>query len=113
MTTQTALAVFTANQGVTTTSGMPSASMISTWPPKRYASPERTSIAIFLYDDGDGQTSGNPHPAFNFVPAFLTGVDYFIPTEPQAAIQLKFNGRSLNVPNLKSASDGVIVAVFD
>jgi pimeloyl-ACP methyl ester carboxylesterase len=109
---QTALAVFTANQGVIHQRDALSVNDFDL-ATEGYASPERTSIAIFLYDDGDGQTSGNPHPAFNFVPAFLTGVDYFIPTEPQAAVQLKFNGRSLNVPNLKSASDGVIVAVFD
>ncbi|MBK8704469.1 MAG: hypothetical protein IPN33_13295 [Saprospiraceae bacterium] len=79
----------------------------------QYASAERTAIAFFLYDNGDGQTSGNTHAAFNFLQAFLTGVDYFIPTTPPTSVQLQFNGRSMAVPNLRSETDGVIVAVFD
>lgn len=79
-----------------------------------YATAERTNIAFFLFDDGDAQTSGNTHAVFNlFVQSFLTGIDYFIPTEAPKSISLKFNERTLNVPNLKSQTDGVIVAVFD
>jgi hypothetical protein len=78
-----------------------------------YAKPERTAIAFFLYDDGDGQTSGNSHPAFNLSPAFLTGVDYFIPTTTPKFLTITFNGKSLAVPNFKSETEGVIVAVFD
>ncbi len=109
---QSVVAVFTANQAVVHQRDMLSVNDFDL-ATEQYASPQRTSIAIFLYDDGDGQTSGNTHAAFNFVPAFLTGVDYFIPSTPQATVQLKFNGRSLNVPSLKSETEGVIVAVFD
>ncbi|HMN89261.1 MAG TPA: alpha/beta fold hydrolase [Saprospiraceae bacterium] len=79
----------------------------------QYASAERTSIAFFLYDNGDQQSSGNTHPAFGFLQTFLTGVDYFIPTESAAPVRLQFNGRTLHVPNWKSKTDGVVVAVFD
>lgn len=109
---QTVVAVFTANQSVLhqrdalTIDGFDLAT-------SQYASASRTTIAFFLYDNGDGQTSGDIHTAFNFFPTFLVGLDYFIPTTPEASINLEFNGRTLAVPNLKSDSDGVIIAVFD
>ena len=80
---------------------------------EQYAPAEATNIAFFLYDDGNGQTSGNPHAIFSFLGSFLTGIDYFIPTASPASVALSFNGRSLNVPNLKSKTEGVVVAVFD
>lgn len=73
---------------------------------------EATNIAFFLYDDGDQSTSGAVHGLFNLAP-FLTGVDVFIPTAPPTSVSITFNGRTLAVPNLRSETDGVIVAVFD
>lgn len=109
---QSALAVFTANQAVLfgrdelSVDGFDLAT-------SEYAAPEKTNIAFFLYDDGNSQTDGNIHSVFNFLPAFLTGVDYYIPTIESASIELKFNGRAIHVPNLKSGADGTMVAVFD
>lgn len=73
---------------------------------------EATNIAFFLYDDGDQSTSGAVHGLFNLAP-FLTGVDVFIPTASPASVSITFNGRTLAVPNLRSETDGVVVAVFD
>lgn len=78
-----------------------------------YAPKAATNITFFLYDDGDQQTSGNPHPLFQLLPTFITGIDYFIPTEPRASVRLELNGRPLTVPTLPSASEGVLIAVFD
>lgn len=109
---QTVLAIFAANQSVLsgrdalTVDGFDLAT-------SQYANASRTTIAYFLYDGGDGQTSGNIHATFNFFPTFLVGLDYYIPTEPEASVRLEFNGRSLVVPNLKSGSEGVVIAVFD
>lgn len=109
---QTVLAVFSANQAVVyqrdqlAVNGIPFAT-------DAYANANKTSIAFFLYDDGDGQSSGNIHAAFNFLTSFLVGVDYFMPTAPEGSIELYFNGRTLFVPNWKSDAEGVVVAVFD
>ncbi len=109
---QSVVAVFLANQAAVAQRDQLSVNAFEL-ATAQYASAERTAIAFFLYDNGDGQTSGNTHAAFNFLQAFLTGVDYFIPTTPPTSVQLQFNGRSMAVPNLRSETDGVIVAVFD
>ncbi len=73
----------------------------------------KTIIAMFLYDNGNSQTGGTIHPSFQLMQSFLTGIDYYIPTTTPASAHLQFNGRSLYVPNWKSATEGVSVAVFD
>lgn len=109
---QTVLAVFSANQAVVYqrdqlgVNGVPFAT-------DAYANASKTTIAFFLYDDGNGQSSGNIHPAFSFLTTFLVGVDYFIPAAPEGSIELYFNGRSMFAPNWKSDTEGVVVAVFD
>ncbi len=109
---QSALAVFTANQAVLfgrddlSVDGFDLAT-------SEYAAPEKTNIAFFLYDDGNSQTDGNIHGIFGLLPAFLIGVDYFIPATEAASIELKFNGKTMHIPNLKSETDGTMVAVFD
>lgn len=73
----------------------------------------KTIIAMFLYDGGDRQTSGSIHASFQLLQSFLTGVDYFIPTATPSGIRLELNGRELYVPNWKSDTEGISVAVFD
>jgi pimeloyl-ACP methyl ester carboxylesterase len=75
------------------------------------ASADQTTIAYFLYDDGDGVSSGTPDPGFAAFP-FLQAVDRYFPTDPPATVRCTFNGRELAVRNLRSASDGLVVAVF-
>ncbi len=77
----------------------------------QYASPAKTAIAYFLYDDGDSQTSGSPVGFFGSF-SFLNGVDIFFPASPETTIPVYFNGRTLNVKNWAS-EEGVIVTVFD
>ncbi len=77
----------------------------------QYASPAKTAIAYFLYDDGDSQTSGSPVGFFGSF-SFLNGVDVFFPASPETTIPIYFNGRTLNVKNWAS-DEGLIVPVFD
>lgn len=109
---QTVLASFTASQA--TVSGRDQLSVndynLAT---DQYAPASETAIAFFLYDaNNNGQSEGTIPFTFSLTP-FLTGADLFFATEPRQTIHLLFNGRQLNVPSLKSASDGIIVAVFD
>ena len=74
---------------------------------------DETAIAFFVYDDGNDEiSSGNSIFLFDAFP-FLVGLDVFIPTSPQASVAIAFNGRTLNVPNLRSQTDGPVVVVFD
>jgi pimeloyl-ACP methyl ester carboxylesterase len=73
----------------------------------------KTVIAMFLYDNGDGQTTLAPHNNFQVMRSFLTGVDWFAPAAPPASLRLRLNGRTLNVPNWSAAKSGVSVAVFE
>jgi len=79
---------------------------------EQYASADQTTIAMFLYEDGDQMTGGGPVGLFGSFP-FLNGVDMYFPTIEPATINIKFNGRELNLRNWASASEGVIVAVLD
>ena len=77
-----------------------------------FASEDNTTIAYFLYDDGNSQTDETEVGLFGFTP-FLTGVDVFFPTDQQATIDLNFNQRELHVPSWPSETEGVTIAVFD
>ncbi len=77
-----------------------------------FASESNTTIAYFLYDDGNGQTDETSVGLFSFT-SFLTGVDVFFPTDQQGTIDLKFNQRELHVPSWPSETEGVTIAVFD
>jgi pimeloyl-ACP methyl ester carboxylesterase len=77
----------------------------------QYASPAKTAISYFLYDDGDGQTALSPVGLFGGF-SFLNGVDMFFPTAVSQPVRLVFNGRQLNVRKVPS-NEGVVVAVFD
>jgi hypothetical protein len=77
-----------------------------------FASEDNTTIAYFLYDDGNSQTDETEVGLFSFTP-FLTGVDVFFPTDQQATIDLNFNQRELHVPSWPSETEGVTIAVFD
>jgi pimeloyl-ACP methyl ester carboxylesterase len=73
----------------------------------------KSIIAMFLYDNGDSQSGLTVHPTFQLLQNFLTGVDFFIPTFAPQSIQLELNGRQLHIPNWKSETQGISVAVFD
>ena len=105
------MAVFSANQAVIDTRDnlTVNGTLIST---PDIAPADKTAIAFFLYDDGDSTTELTPVGSFGGFP-FLAGVDMFFPTEPSGSIHLQYNGRTMNVKNWKSATDGIIVAVFN
>jgi hypothetical protein len=110
---QAALIIFSSNQAVVDGRDELSVYGFDLSTPE-YAAASKTAIAFFLYDDdADGQTSGNGIAAINFLGQFLTGVDVFFPTTPPGTIALQFNGRTMNVWNWRSGSDGVVVPVFD
>jgi len=108
---QSVVAVFTANQAVIHGRDTLFAGKTELSTPQ-LCSPTNSTIALFLYDGGDMKTSGTGHAAFGFVP-FLKGADVYHPTSSQETIALNFNGRRLGVRNFKSATEGVIIAVFD
>lgn len=110
---QTVLAIFTANQA--TVAGRDSLSADNVVLSTQDITPAaNTVIAMFLYDDNDNQQTDLTEPfLFSFLSQFLTGRDVYFQTNTPSAIPLRFNGRTLNVRNLRSNSDGVVVAVFD
>lgn len=77
------------------------------------ASAANTTIAMFLYDDNKNKISDlNPIRSFSAFP-FLAGVDLFFKLNEGDYSTFKMNGRTLNVPNWPSASEGVGIAIFD
>ncbi|MBK9150183.1 MAG: alpha/beta fold hydrolase [Saprospiraceae bacterium] len=74
--------------------------------------PQNSVIAMFVYDNGDQSSSGAGHPAFALFP-FLRGADVFLPAAGSQSTEILLNGKKLKVKNYKSASEGVIIAVFD
>jgi hypothetical protein len=110
---QSVIAEFTANQAVVAgrDSLVVNGTVLST-PAITPAS--ATIIAMFLYDDNNNGQSELTKPfIFTLLPSFLTARDMFFQTATRYAIPLRFNGRTLHVPNLKSDTEGVIVAVFE
>ncbi|MFM8372725.1 MAG: hypothetical protein ACKOCO_10085, partial [Bacteroidota bacterium] len=107
---QTVLNVFSGSQAVVNERDTLTVnnSVLST---PQYASPSKTAITYFLYDDGDGVTELTPVGAFGGF-SFLNGVDMFFPTTTSQTIPLVMNQRKLNVRNIKS-SEGIVVGVFD
>lgn len=107
---QTVMNVFSASQAVINGRDTLAAAgaLLST---AQYAAPDKTAIAYFLYDDGDSQTELTPVGIFGTFP-FLNGVDMYFPTNTPSILPVVFNGRHLNVRNIKS-SEGVVVAIFD
>ncbi len=76
------------------------------------ASPDQTTIAIFLYDaNGDGETQGTAVSTFGSFP-FLNAVDAALPADGQP-IDITLNGRTLTVEPWSAAEEGATIAVFD
>jgi hypothetical protein len=107
---QTVLVIFTANQAVI--SGRDTLAIDSIPLSLPQLTPAgKTAIASFVFDDGDGKTSGSGLKSFATAP-FLSGVDVFIPADDKKTMRIYFNGRSMVVPRRKS-SEGIMVVVFN
>lgn len=72
--------------------------------------PSKTTIAMVLYDDGDGKSSLGPVGAFANFP-FLEGVDKMLSPE-QGVYTLRLNGQEYLIPAIPS-SEGPLVIVLD
>jgi pimeloyl-ACP methyl ester carboxylesterase len=106
-----ALAVFTANRAVVTGRDTLGCNNLPLSTPS-LTPPEKTCIALFLYDQGaDGKGDGKPLPMFAAAP-FMNGADLAMPAREKAGIRLHYNGRTRVLPTVPS-SEGVMVAVFD
>jgi hypothetical protein len=108
---QSVLAVFTANQAVVNgrDSLVAGGNLLSS---AALSPASATNIAFFMYDDGNGVSNFTEGALFSSFP-FLAQQDIFFPTATAGSIQLRFNGRNQFVPNLKSKTDGVLVAIFN
>lgn len=107
---QAVLTLFTASQAVIAGRDLLAANGLDLATPQ-FAEAANSTIAYFLYDENnDGNTGGTPAGLFGSFP-FLSGVDMFF--APGGTASFTFNGRTLNVRNWPSASEGITVAVFD
>lgn len=71
----------------------------------------KTIISTFIYDDGDGKTSGMPLKQFSATP-FLSGVDINLPAMKNGTHTIYYNGRKLVLP-AKSSKERILLAVFN
>jgi hypothetical protein len=76
------------------------------------SSPNQTSLAFFFGDENQNGKSDYTRGALSVMP-FLEDIDYFIPTYTHRSIKFEFNRSYLYVPNWKSKSEGLGIAVFD
>jgi hypothetical protein len=108
---QSVMVVFTANQATIDTRDSLSVNdnILSN---AQFCNADATTIAFFLYDDGDYTTELTPLGFFGSFP-FLEAADLFVPTATPAPIKCRFNGRNLFMRNWKSDTEGVAIAVFD
>ena len=107
---QTALIVFTTNNAVIAGRDTLAIDSIPLSLPKLMPA-SKTSIACFLFDDGDEITSAKPLKSLSGAP-FLTGVDVYIKADETKTMRIYYNGRSIVLPKRKS-KDGIMIVVFN
>jgi hypothetical protein len=71
----------------------------------------KTIISSFIFDDGDGKTSGNGLKQFSAAP-FIGGVDISLPVNNKKGNAIYFNGRKLILPAAPS-KERILLAVFN
>ena len=57
----------------------------------------KTVISSFIFDDGDGKSSGQSLKQFNSIP-FIGGVDLNLATGKKKKIEVYFNGKMIRIP---------------
>jgi pimeloyl-ACP methyl ester carboxylesterase len=107
---QTALAIFTANNAVIAGRDTLAIDSIPLSLPQLMPA-SKTSIATFLFDDGDELTSGKALKSLSAAP-FITGVDVFIKADENKTMRIYYNGRNIVLPKRKS-KDGIMIVVFN
>jgi pimeloyl-ACP methyl ester carboxylesterase len=70
----------------------------------------RTVITSFIFDDGDGISSGKVLKQYASAP-FIGGVDQFLPAGKRQVLRIYFNGQRLHIPAVPS-SDRILLAVL-
>jgi hypothetical protein len=71
----------------------------------------KTIISSFIFDDGDGKTSGNALKQFGTAP-FIGGVDVSMPVNNKKGNTIYYNGRKLVLPDAPS-NERILLAVFN
>lgn len=71
----------------------------------------KTIISSFIFDDGDGKTSGNALKQFGAAP-FIGGVDVSLPVDNKKGNTIYYNGRKLVLPAAPS-KERILLAVFN
>jgi hypothetical protein len=70
----------------------------------------KTVISSFIFEDGDGKSSGQSLKQFNSIP-FIGGVDLNIAAGKKKLIEIYWNGKRLIIPATPS-KDRILLAVF-
>lgn len=70
----------------------------------------RTIISSFIFDDGDGKSSGEPLKSYKMTP-FIGGVDISLPVSTQGVNTVYYNGSILHLPSIPS-SQRIMIAVI-
>ena len=72
------------------------------------AQPEDTMIALFHYDAGEDQQSGEDPAIFDSFP-FVRAVDIYRPADPETSITVELNGRRVVMP---AWGEGVLLGIL-
>jgi len=107
---QSVLAIFSSNQAVI--AGRDSLTIDGLNLSSTIISPaSKTAIAQFIFENGDGNSTGNLIPAFKAVP-FMNGIDFLLGTNNENPIHIYYNGKNFYLPKRKSATEGLMVMVL-
>lgn len=107
---QSAIVIYSANKAMiagrdsVTVNGTPVSSAVLT-------PASKTIISSFIFDDGDGKTSGNGLKQFSAAP-FIGGVDVNLPVSNKKGNTIYYNGRKLVLPPAPS-KERILLAVFN
>lgn len=106
---ESVLVIFSANKATISGRDFLSVNGVELTTPE-LASPQKTAIAHFIYDDKNDQvSSGDAIPVYGMMP-FMNGVDVFL--EVDKPIHLNYQNRTMTIPALP-ASTSILVAVFE
>lgn len=107
---QTVLAIFSSNRAVI--AGRDSLTIDGLNLSSSAISPaSKTAIANFIFENGDGNSTGNLIPSFKAVP-FMNGIDFLLDPNDSKPIHIFYNGKNYYLPKRKSASEGIMVLVL-
>lgn len=107
---QTVLAIFSSNRAVI--AGRDSLTIDGFHLSSETISPaSKTAIANFIFENGDGNSTGNLIPSFKAVP-FMNGIDLLLDPNDTKPIHIFYNGKNYYLPKRKSASEGIMVLVL-